>query len=671
MSNLKNNKSRDYEGYINEIFKNDVAGDDLKESLVMMFNRLKKEQQIATFMNYTNITTVPKSGSLIELKNERGIFRVEIVRSILMRMIYDTKYPSIDRKMSDSQMGGRKGKGCRNNIFIINGIIHDVMKAKNSKPALLQIYDYAQMFDSIYLKEAISDVFDNDFNDDMLPLVYKANQEIHMAVNTPCGLSERQKLENIVLQGDTFGSLLASVQVDTIGKHCQQSGYGYKYKDSLEISMLGLVDDIIGVTEAGFKAQQMNALINVKTAEKGLRFGPTKCKSMLTAKNPETVIDSELFVDYWKVGHAENLVTGEADLTEIFEGQIPIEKVTEQKYLGFVISSTGSNMANITAIKKKSIGITKDIFKRLESLNLQKYYFECALIFMNAMLRGSILYACETYYDLKESELRQIERIEENFMRQMFKTTRGCPIVQLYLEFSQYPARFEIMKIRLLFLKNILNEEEDSLILNFVKLQLKKSSRGDWISTCLKDLKSLNITETLEEIKSMSKNKFNNILKERIRKLAFNYLIEKQGTKGSDIEYNGLIMQDYLRPNDMGLTIDEQRTLFSIRNKMVNIPANFGKEQKCFCGDYEDMAHILHCTYLNKEEDDKNLIFEQIYSGSLTQQIEILRKFHKKFEERKIQMNEYEKEMSKQHEKEENSHHVIPNRDPLFSVRVW
>ena len=83
------------------------------------------------------------------------------------------------------------------------------------------------------------------------------------------------------------------------------------------------------------------------------------------------------------------------------------------------------------------------------------------------------------------------------------------------------------------------------------------------------------------------------------------------------------------------------------------------------------MAHILNCTYLNKEEVEENLIFEQIYSGSLAQQIDILKKFQQNFEDRKIQMDEYEKEMSKQNEKDENSHHVIPNRDPLFSVRVW
>ena len=124
-------------------------------------------------------------------------------------------------------------------------------------------------------------------------------------------------------------------------------------------------------------------------------------------------------------------------------------------------------MANILAAKKKSVGIIKQIFEKLNCLKLKKYYFECGLIFMNVMLRSSILYASETYYDLKENELRVIERIEEGYMRKLVKTTAGCPIVQLYLELSQIPARFAIMRSRLLFLK------EDSRISLFVKLQLE------------------------------------------------------------------------------------------------------------------------------------------------------------------------------------------------------
>ena len=51
--------------------------------------------------------------------------------------------------MSDCQMGARKRKGCRNNIFIVNGIIHDVMSSKKKAPVTLQIYEFQQSFDAI------------------------------------------------------------------------------------------------------------------------------------------------------------------------------------------------------------------------------------------------------------------------------------------------------------------------------------------------------------------------------------------------------------------------------------------------------------------------------------------------------------------------------------------
>ena len=52
------------------------------------------------------------------------------------------------------------------------------------KSVLLQIYDYKQMFDSIDLKEAVSDIFNVGVDDDSLTLIYKANSEIQMAVKT-------------------------------------------------------------------------------------------------------------------------------------------------------------------------------------------------------------------------------------------------------------------------------------------------------------------------------------------------------------------------------------------------------------------------------------------------------------------------------------------------------
>ena len=331
------------------------------------------------------------------------------------------------------------------------------------------------MFDSIDLQEAISDIFDVGVNDDSLCLLYKANSEIQMAVKTPSGLTERQTVKDIVLQGDTFGSILASVQVDSIGKVVEEAGLGYRYKDTLPISLLGLVDDLIGVTEAGFKAAQLNEILNLKTAEKCLQFGVSKCKSMFVGKVKEQFLDSEMFVGQWKIDYKDNIQTGNEELIESYVGQVPIGKTEKQKYLGFVISGTGNNLDNINAMKQKSIGVIRKIINKLDCLNLMNYYFECAIIFMHVMLRPSILYASETYYNLTESQTRQLERIEEGYLRQILMTGRGCPIVQLYLEVGVIPARFEIQRYRLLFLKSFCMKNQavgsqNSLIFNLIDL---------------------------------------------------------------------------------------------------------------------------------------------------------------------------------------------------------
>ena len=362
LRDLKNNKSRDFEGYINEIFKPGTIGTDLKKSFLLMFNKLRSKKMIAMFMNFTNITTVHKKGSRIEPKNERGIFRVSVVRSILMRLLYNTKYPIIDRNMSDCQMGARKKKGCLNNIFIINGIIHETLKSNKMKPVLLQIYDYSQMFDSIDLELALNDLYDVGVNDDTLALLHQANKDVHMAVKTPSGLTDRQVIKNSVLLGDTFGSIMASVQVDSIGQECVKEGHTYLYKNELPVGFLGLVDDIIGVTEAGINAQKMNAFINIKTAEKTLQFGASKCKSMLVGKSAQNTVNSDLLVDKWTVKYEENVLTGEGELVEMYSGLTKIEKTSEQKYLGFVLSSTGDNMANIRELKNKSIGVVRSLY---------------------------------------------------------------------------------------------------------------------------------------------------------------------------------------------------------------------------------------------------------------------------------------------------------------------
>ena len=80
--------------------------------------------------------------------------------------------------------------------------------------------------------------------------------------------------------------------------------------------------------------------------------------------------------------------------------------------------------------------------------NLGKYTFESSMIYVNSLLRSSILFAAEAMYNVNETECRNIERIEEDIMRNIFDTGKGCVGYQLFFEAGQLPARIVIKKIK-------------------------------------------------------------------------------------------------------------------------------------------------------------------------------------------------------------------------------
>ena len=116
-------------GLINELFKPGVAGCDVIKSLLLMSNKAKDECDISDFLQLTNITSIYKHrGSKSDLNNDRGIFNVSAVRSVIDKLVYNDIYEMVDRNMSDSNVGGRRGRNNRDNLFIINGVINYALK---------------------------------------------------------------------------------------------------------------------------------------------------------------------------------------------------------------------------------------------------------------------------------------------------------------------------------------------------------------------------------------------------------------------------------------------------------------------------------------------------------------------------------------------------------------
>ena len=136
-----------------------------------------------------------------------------------MKMVYQDKFEIVDKNMSDSNVGARKDKNIRNHLFVINGVINEVVNKKEESVDIL-ILDYKQCFDTLWLEESLNDLWEAGLNDDKLALIAEANRNVKVAIRTPYGMTERMSMKQIVIQGEIFGPLCCSVTIDTIGKEC-------------------------------------------------------------------------------------------------------------------------------------------------------------------------------------------------------------------------------------------------------------------------------------------------------------------------------------------------------------------------------------------------------------------------------------------------------------------
>ena len=140
IKSLKNNKTRDPSGLLIELFKPPVIGQDLEVAVLHLINGIKSEYIIPRNIQMSNITTIYKSsGSRHDLESDRGIFSLSIWRKIIDKIIYQEKFPLIDKNMTDSNIGARKKRNIRNHLFILYGIINSVLKGESCVD--IQIYD--------------------------------------------------------------------------------------------------------------------------------------------------------------------------------------------------------------------------------------------------------------------------------------------------------------------------------------------------------------------------------------------------------------------------------------------------------------------------------------------------------------------------------------------------
>ena len=161
--------------------------------------------------------------------------------------------------------------------------------------------------------------------------------------------------------------------------------------------------------------------------------------------------------------------------------------------------------------------------------------------------------------------------------------------------------------------------------------------KNDFVQTCEKYLKALDINHTFKEIAKLSKSSFKKLLKEKSKMAAFKYLKSEQAKqkKIRNIHYSKLDIQEYLLSGDRNVNVS--KLIFKARSKTLDI-----KVQKKW--KYEDITcsgckvneesgeETLSCKSFG--ENDSEIPYSWFYSESVDKQISVAKLMMKKLKMR-------------------------------------
>ena len=135
---------------------------------------------------------------------------------------------------------------------------------------------------------------------------------------------------------------------------------------------LAMVDDLLGIANCGIESLELNTFINTQIEMKKLRFhtpgpdGKTKCHKIHVGKRNEF-----------------------CPTLQVHGTKMP--EVTNDTYLGDIISGDGTNKLNIENRVSRGLGKIAQIMGMIEKISLGKHFFKIALLLRESIFLSSIV----------------------------------------------------------------------------------------------------------------------------------------------------------------------------------------------------------------------------------------------------------------------------------------
>jgi hypothetical protein len=199
------------------------------------------------------------------------------------------------------------------------------------------------------------------------------------------GTTDPITINNVVMQGTVWAGLMCTCTMDKLGKQAYQDPQLlYRYKNSVEVPPLQMVDDIIAATKCGNQTVGTNSAINTFAHLKKLRLSEAKCARLHIGKS--------------NCNQCPKIKVNDEDINE----------TDKEKYLGDYLTKEATPQATILDRKQKGHGILSEIKAILEDIPLGSRRLEIGLTLREAWFLNGTLYNSEVWCAYTKKDLRSL-----------------------------------------------------------------------------------------------------------------------------------------------------------------------------------------------------------------------------------------------------------------------
>ena len=454
--------------------------------------------------------------------------------------------------------------------------------------------DIKQCFDSIWLEEALNDLYNSGIQSRNLNLLYEGNKSTDMCIETSFGRSERVNLRKVVMQGSVTGGTFCSNQLSKLCNKSFDEGDVYMYSNTIPIPALAMVDDIMTVSLCnsvqGIKTNiKTDEFIKIKKLES--QVGEGKCQWIHAGKHK---------CESSYVANSNN-----------------ISQCSKYKYLGDFVSDGWDLLYSKRHEKAQGYAISCQAMTTEISLGYQMY--AVAKLLRQALFINGTLVNMETWPNFTLNRILLFERTEQHLLRKVLNAHSKTPVECIYLELGIVPFRYHLMNRRILYYKMVMMRPDDEITKKVVNRQKETKLEGDFYMQVSRDMTDLNVSE--EFVMKSSKETLQLKLKIETAESAFKYLIElgRNHSKVRETAYTDLKGMSYF--SDNRFSPDLANLLFKFRTRMFNVRNNFRnnyKQQSTLCPVCEDgedsQAHLFDCKPIQEIVQTHNCEYEDIFS---------------------------------------------------------